>query len=67
MARVVITLTDSVLDGTVECRAEPAAGALYDRVKTHGAASLSPSEAMAVSMLAHVLQNAGSVVPRLIT
>lgn len=55
MARVTITISDDPTDGQVQMIADPPAMTLYERVKVHGAESLSPAEGIAISLFAHAL------------
>lgn len=55
MPKITITISDDPSDGTVQMISNPPAMELYERVKVHGAESLSPAEGIAVSLFAHVL------------
>lgn len=56
MARVVVTFDDDLETGDVHVVAVPSIGSFGDRVKAHGAESLSGAETMAISAVTKVLQ-----------
>lgn len=66
MPKITITISDNPADAQIQMVSEPPAMTLYERVKTHGAESLSPAEGLAISLFAHALTHGSPHSQRLI-
>ncbi|HEX7828673.1 MAG TPA: hypothetical protein VF787_03420 [Thermoanaerobaculia bacterium] len=64
MARVVITVTDNPIDGTVSIVTDPPMQSLLDRKRAFGIKSLSAGEIYSVIAVQHVAEHATSQVPQ---